>query len=57
METALTIVIILVFIKSLLIGNEFSFYYWLKHGKVYDGWYFNRETFKEFLEKNKTCKP
>lgn len=57
METALTIVIILVFIKSLFVGSEFIFYYWFKYGKLYTSWYFNRETFEEFLEKNKTCKP
>jgi len=37
--------------KSLLIGSEFSFYDWIKYGKTYSKWYFNRETFSQFIKR------
>ena len=32
-------------VKSILVGSDFSIYEWLKHGKTYTGWYFNRKKF------------
>jgi hypothetical protein len=40
------ILLIVVLIKSVLIGSNFSFNLWLKHGKKYLTWYRNREEFK-----------
>jgi hypothetical protein len=37
--------------KSLTIGSDFNFGLWFKHGKTYTSWYFDRQTFKEHLEK------
>lgn len=36
--------------KSLLIGREFSFGSWLKHGGYYSRWYFDRETWGDKLK-------
>ena len=39
----------LIAIKSILIGSEFNFYYWIKYGKKYTKWYnqTRRPKFKE----------
>lgn len=42
--------LVLVFLKSVFIGSEFSFYNWFKHGLLYIHWYNNRQTFKQWLE-------
>ncbi len=31
--------------KAIIIGSEFSFYYWFKYGKKYTNWYNNRKQF------------
>ncbi|PIT92211.1 MAG: hypothetical protein COU08_03475 [Candidatus Harrisonbacteria bacterium CG10_big_fil_rev_8_21_14_0_10_42_17] len=52
MTELLQIVLLLVAVKAMVIGSDFSFHHLIKHGKKYWKWYDNRETFKEFLEKN-----
>jgi len=49
------IIIYLIFfnLKSVIIGSDFSFYYWLKYGKQYYKWYSERETFEQYLKKKK----
>ena len=42
-------IILLIAIKSTIVGSNYSFYYKFKYGKKYSGWYNNRETFEEFL--------
>jgi hypothetical protein len=32
--------------KALTIGSEFNFYLWIRYGKKYMSWYFNRPNFK-----------
>lgn len=32
-------------LKSMLVGSEFSFYKWVKYGRRYTTWYFNRSDF------------
>ena len=36
---AFTIILSLIVMKSLIIGSDFSLYYWFKHGKRYVKWY------------------
>lgn len=43
-------ILLLVFLKSIFIGSEFSFYYWIKYGKKYTNWYSKRPTFQQHLE-------
>ena len=33
---------IFLILKSIIIGSDFSFYWWIKDGKKYTNWYFNR---------------
>jgi len=43
--------ITLAWLKSFIIGSEFSFYTWKKYGKEYTKWYFNeRPKFKSKRE-------
>lgn len=44
-------VLYLIFLKSVTIGSEFNFWYWIKYGKKYMEWYSNKETFREYLIK------
>jgi hypothetical protein len=37
------ILIALVAVKAMTIGSEFNCYLWLKHGKAYREWYFNKD--------------
>lgn len=46
-------VCLIIVAKALLIGSEFNFYAWAKHGKRYAKWYFSRETWSQYLERNK----
>lgn len=39
-------IVIIVFMKSIIIGSEFNFLNWIKFRKKYTNWYFNREQFK-----------
>lgn len=47
----LYIILIIVFWKSIILGSNFNFYYFIKYGKKYSNWYFNRETFNDYLER------
>jgi hypothetical protein len=44
--SVLKILLLLVFIKSLTVGSDFSFVKWIKYKKQYTYWYFNRPVFK-----------
>ncbi len=37
--------------KSIFVGSEFSFYSWAKHNRKYTDWYFNKEQWKDHLNK------
>jgi len=37
----------MVAIKALVMGSDFSFHLWFKHGKKYTDWYMNRPGFPE----------
>jgi len=50
MEIAVQFLLMLVVLKSLLLGSDFHFGHLLRHGSRYWEWYHNRETFDEFLE-------
>jgi len=39
MNSLLFFLLAIVWLKSLLIGSDFSFYYWLKYGGEYTKWY------------------
>lgn len=46
MVTILTIAIAVAatdYLKALIIGSDFNFYFWFKYGKEYSNWYFNSE--------------
>jgi len=45
-------VVVLLALKSVLIGSDFNFNYLLKHGRKYWKWYENRETYDQFLKRN-----
>jgi hypothetical protein len=52
MEDEIFFYICLVFVaKGLLIGSEFNFVAWAKHGKRYTHWYFNRESWSDYLRR------
>lgn len=40
-----TIVLLLIWLKSVTVGSDFNFYYWYKYGGKYIKWYFNRPQF------------
>ncbi len=40
----------LTWIKAVLIGSEYSFYYKFKYGKKYTDWYNSREIFQDYLK-------
>jgi hypothetical protein len=44
------IYIMIVALKGLSLGSEFSFYYLFKYGKLYTTWYRKRQTFREYLK-------
>ena len=39
----------LVWLKAIIIGSDFSFFNWIKYGKLYTNWYSDRPTFKDEL--------
>lgn len=41
---------ILIVIKILIVGSDFSLYYWMKYKGKYWRWHSRRETFEEHLE-------
>ena len=43
---ALSVVIYLIAFKSIMIGSEFSFILWFKHGNKYLSWWDTRPKFK-----------
>jgi hypothetical protein len=46
----LQILFCLIALKSMIIGSEFSFYFWFKYKKKYIKWYTKRKTFEEFIK-------
>jgi hypothetical protein len=40
------IVLCAVCAKSMIVGSDFNFYYWIRCGKKYTDWYNNRPKFK-----------
>ena len=48
------LIISLYFLKSVIIGSDFSFSYWIKYKKNYTKWYFNRETYYDYLKRADT---
>lgn len=54
MQDFFVIMLIVIVAKSFIWGSEYNFHYRLKYGKEYRDWYYNRQTFNEYLEsKNK----
>ncbi|MFA5880587.1 MAG: hypothetical protein WC834_00200 [Eubacteriales bacterium] len=47
----LTLLFWLVICKDLTIGSEFNPFLWYKYGMKYIKWYFSRETFGEYLDR------
>lgn len=56
MSTAFQILIGILALKAILIGSDFDFYEWIKHGKKYREWYNNREEFREYLAEQEESK-
>jgi len=46
-------IVVMVFMKSLLVGSDFSFHYWFKYGDKYKKWYFSRPKFNPDLPPTK----
>lgn len=44
-EKTTAVILALVALKSIIIGSDFNFPLWFKHGKKYMQWYFNRPKF------------
>ena len=42
----LTVIVGLIALKSMIIGSDFNFSYWIKDGKNYTEWYKNRPKYK-----------
>lgn len=40
----------LVALKAMVLGSNFSFYYWLRDRKKYWDWYKDQQTYAEFLK-------
>jgi hypothetical protein len=45
-------ILMIVFLKSFTIGSEFNFSAWIRHGKKYWRWYNDRETWRQYLDKD-----
>lgn len=45
----INIILILIVVKSVMIGSEYNFWYLLKYGKTYSNWYKNKPTFKDYI--------
>lgn len=43
---------IIIVVKSIIIGSEFSLINWIRYGKKYWNWYNQRETFAEYLKRS-----
>ena len=50
MEKVLLIMIILVAVKAIVIGSDFSFHYLFKDGKKYLDWYKNRPNYLNWFK-------
>ena len=48
-NTTFLVLLILVFLKAVIVGSDFSFVNWFKYGKLYTKWYNSRPTFKKYL--------
>ncbi len=46
MEIVIDIMLWTMFLKAVVIGSDFNFYYWFKDGKEYSKWYAKREDYK-----------
>jgi len=46
-ELIFLIPLILVTLKSLIIGSEFSFHYWIRDGRKYLNWYNQRDKYED----------
>jgi len=55
MHLKITIILALVALKAITIGSDFNFWYWIKWGKIYTEWYFNKER-TTFIEPYPTFK-
>jgi hypothetical protein len=47
MVDILAVFLLLVSIKSLIVGSDFNFYLWYKYKEKYTKWYFNRPFYKD----------
>lgn len=45
------IVFILIAMKAVTFGSDFNFHLWRKHKRLYWDWYWNREDFDEYMDK------
>jgi len=54
METIYLLGILAILFKLLLLDDSFDILTWIKHGRQCWGWHKNRQTFEEYLEKQKT---
>lgn len=52
MENLGIALIAIIALKSLVIGSDFSFHKWFKHGTLYLHYYNNRPSFEEWQKKN-----
>lgn len=52
LSTIFYIIISIVTLKAIIIGSDFNFCDFIKYGKIYSKWYFDRETFKDYLKSN-----
>lgn len=49
MDYIISVVFSLIALKYILLGSDFSFTYWYRYREEYLTWYFNRDTFKDYL--------
>jgi hypothetical protein len=49
------IILLAFFVKGIALGSDFSFYYMFKYGRKYLEWYKKRETFRNFIEREKAA--
>jgi len=46
----LTTLMLLIALKALIIGSDFSFYFWIKYNTEYLNWYLSRPSFEDYLK-------
>jgi len=47
----ITIFLFIWWLKNIIIGSDFNFYYWYKYKQLYIKWYSDRETFRTYIKK------